>query len=89
MEDAAGGRAGAVLKGVAGMTEVDTILSIVAGCAAIAFSFLVDQFSVGRIMGGPTGNESRPITKLRARLVFIVVGAVFILFGLKFFIFRL
>jgi len=70
-----------------GMTEGKAVLSIAVGCGAIAFSIFIKKFYAGRILGGPTGAQGRPIPRWRGRLIFFVVGAVFILVGLKFFLF--
>jgi len=70
---------------MAGMTEGRAILSIAGGCGAIAFALLRKQFYIGRILGGPTRAQGRPIPRWRGRIIFLAVGTVFRLFGLEFF----
>jgi hypothetical protein len=72
---------------MAGMTEGKAILSIIVGFGAIACSIFIKQFDTGRILGGPTNEQGRPIPRWLGRLVFFAAGSVFILFGLKFFLF--
>jgi hypothetical protein len=69
------------------MTEGKAFLSIAVGCGAIVWSFFIKQFYAGRILGGPTSTQGRPIPRWRGRLIFLVVGTVFILVGLRFFLF--
>ena len=42
---------------------------------------LIKRFYVGRILGGPTGEKSRPIPVWLGQLIFIAVGTLFILAG--------
>jgi hypothetical protein len=76
-----------VINQMTRITEGKAICSIIVGCGAIAFSLVVNQFYTGRILGGPTSAQGRPIPRWRGRLIFIVGGSLFILVGLKFFLF--
>ena len=66
--------------------EVEAILSIVVGCAAIGSSFLVKRFYSGRILGGPTSAKGRPIPRWQGRLICLVARILFLLFGLRYFL---
>lgn len=69
------------------MTEGKAILSIIIGCGAIAFSIFTKQFYTGRILGGPTSAQGRPVPRWWGRLIFLVVGSLFVLAGLTYFLF--
>jgi hypothetical protein len=65
------------------MNETKAILAIIAGSAAIFAGFASKQFYVANAgtRFGP------PVARWKGRLGFVIGGAVFLLFGLKYFFF--
>jgi hypothetical protein len=66
------------------MTKTNATLAICSGIAMIILGFTIKQFYAGRGMYG--GVSDRKIAKWQGRLLFLTVGIVMLLVGLKFFL---
>jgi hypothetical protein len=65
------------------MTETKAIIAIIIGSAAIYFGFTIQQFYAANGMFGAVGG--RPVTRWKGRLLFVVVGVVFLSIGFRYF----
>ena len=70
------------------MNETKAIIGIVVGCAAIFAGFTIKQFYVGNILAVLGSSSCRPVARWKGRLLFVVVGAAFLFFGLAYFFFN-
>jgi hypothetical protein len=68
------------------MNETKAILAIIVGSAAIILGLTIKQFYAARGVLGVT-MSNRQIATWKGRLLFVVVGTVMVLVGIKFFLF--
>jgi hypothetical protein len=68
------------------MNETKAILAIVVGGAVIILGLTMKQFYAARGALGVTVSN-RQITTWKGRLLFLIVGTVMVLVGIKFFLF--
>jgi ABC-type xylose transport system permease subunit len=64
------------------MTEDSAIVAITLGGIAIAVYFLTNRFQFGRMTGNPAAKDSGPIPAWLNMLIFVGVGALFVLAAL-------
>jgi hypothetical protein len=63
------------------VNETKAIIAIIAGCTAIYLGFTSKQFYVANTGTRP----GPPVARWKGRLWFVIGGAAFLLFGLKYF----
>lgn len=68
------------------MNETKAILAIIGGVAMIVAGFTIKQFYAARGMFGAALSD-RKIATWQGRLLFLIIGVVMLLVGLKFFLF--
>jgi hypothetical protein len=69
------------------MSEAKAILAIVAGCVMIVLALCIKQFYAAKgILGVSLSNKQIPTWQ--GRLLFVVIGVVMVLVGIKFFVFE-
>jgi hypothetical protein len=68
------------------MNETKAILAIVVGSAVIILGLTMKQFFAARGTLGVTVSN-RQIATWKGRLIFLIVGALMVLVGIKFFLF--
>jgi hypothetical protein len=67
------------------MNEIKAILATVAGCAMIFFGFTLKQFYAAKGLYG--AGLGHPVARWKGRLLFVAVGAGFLLIGFKYLFF--
>ena len=68
------------------MNETKAILAIIVGTAAIILGLTIKQFYAARGSLGVTVSD-RQIATWKGRLLFMIVGSLMVLLGIKFFLF--
>jgi hypothetical protein len=67
------------------MNQTKAILAIIAGSIAITLGLTVKQFYAARGTLGVT-SSNRQIARWKGRLLFLIVGTIMLLVGIKFFL---